>query len=463
MNIHKIHFIGIKGVGMTALALFCKEKGFCICGSDIGQEFQTDQLLKKYAITVFQTFNKANITGFIDLVIYSAAFDPKKNCEIREAEKRRIPTISYGEALGMFMNGQTGISIAGTHGKTTSAAILATILMQAGMDPSYIIGCAGIPTLPASGHYGKGAYFITEADEYLTALNFDRRPKFLWQNPSFALITNVEYDHPDVFKNLQEVKAAFGQFIGKIPKTGFLIYNGDDNNLQELVTKASCQLISYGQEATNQYILKSISFVSGSTKIQINHNQKNISLKLKIPGKHNGLNVCGVYALATTLGIKTKMIDRAINKFTGTKRRFEYIAGKNGIVYYDDYAHHPTEIFQTLLAVKSWYPSKRVIVVFQPHTFSRTLSLLKEFSTAFISADVVIITEIFASSRENKKNFNISGKVLAEKIAGNHPRVFFAADFKKVMKYLKAVTQKDDIVITMGAGDIYKFHDLING
>lgn len=461
MNNKNIHFVGIKGVGMTALAIYCKERGYQVNGSDINEEFHTDKVLRKYAIPVYNKFSKENIKKDIDLVIYSGAYDVKQNVEVVEAKNKKIPVISHGEALGKFMSKQKGISIAGTHGKTTSSAILATIFMQAGLDPSYVIGCAEIATLPSPGHFGKGTYFIAEADEYQTAVNVNKKSRFLWQNPSAALITNIEYDHPDVFKDIGQVKEAFLKFMKKIPQNGYLAYNGDDPSLIELVSRVSCKLISFGEGANNQYRLNSINFREGKTNIQIRLRDENVLLELNIPGRHNAINVCGVYALAKTLGLKTEKIIKAVKTFKGSKRRFEKIATKKGVLYYDDYAHHPTEIDNTLISIKNWFPKKKIIVIFQPHTYSRTKSLLNEFVSALKQADIIIITKIFASQREKSTNFNISGKILADKISQIHPQVYFANTFNQVVKYLKELAKKGNIVITMGAGDIYKLHDLI--
>lgn len=453
-----IFFVGIKGVGMTALAVYCKERGFKVRGSDVKETFDTDKILKQFGITVFEEFNKKNITTDIDLVIYSGAYDIKKHQEINQARKKGIKVISHGEALGEFMSEQKGISVAGTHGKTTSTALLATVLTAAKLDPSYIIGCAGINSLKAPGHFGSGIYFVAEADEYQTSVNFEKKSRFLWQNPLYVLITNIDYDHPDVFKDITEVKSAFKKLIQKIPKKGFLVYNGDEKNLTDIVNNGKCHLVSFGRSSKNDYFVKKVTFDRGKTDVEIQNSNKKLFLSLNIPGKHNAINVCGVYALAKQLGINDSIIKVGLGKFRGTKRRFEKKGEKDGVFYYDDYAHHPTEIAKTLDGAKDWFPNNRLIVVFQPHTFSRTQSLLKEFSSCFGDADIVVVTDIFSSAREQKNNFNISGRIFASFIKEKHKKVYYAKTLPQVIQYLKELTLPGDVVFTMGAGDIYKLH-----
>lgn len=461
MNLKNIFFVGIKGVGMTALAIYCKERGFNVFGSDTEEVFQTDNLLRKLKIKVYERFKKDNINQEIDLVIYSGAYDIRLHPEVRQALESGIKIMSHGEALGKFMSEQIGISVAGTHGKTTSTALLATVLTQASLDPSYIIGAAGVNSLLYPGHFGKGKYFVAEADEYQTAVNFERKSRFLWQNPRFVIVTNIDYDHPDVFKNINEVKKVFKKFFEKIPKEGFLVYNGDDENINEVIKDLSCSLISFGEGAKNKYVLTKVTFENQKTKIKIRHNCFEVDLSLRIAGRHNALNVCGVYALAKELGLSDDKIKKAVESYTGCRRRLERKGENKGVIYYDDYAHHPTEIIQTIEAIRSWFKDKRLIVIFQPHTFSRTQFLASEFAKSFDKADLLILTDIFSSAREVKEKFNITGELFAEKIRKTYKKVYYAKTFSQVIKYVRDLTRRDDIVLTMGAGDIYKLHEIL--
>lgn len=461
MNLKNIFFVGIKGVGMTALAIYCRERGFNVFGSDTEEVFQTDNLLRKLKIKVYEFFKKENINQEIDLVIYSGAYDIRLHPEVRQALESGIKIMSHGEALGKFMSEQIGISVAGTHGKTTSTALLATILTQASLDPSYIIGAAGVNSLPYPGHFGKGKYFVAEADEYQTAVNFKRKSRFLWQNPRFVIVTNIDYDHPDVFKNITEVKKVFKKFFEKIPKEGFLVYNGDDENINEVIKDLSCSLISFGEDTKNKYVLTKVNFDNQKTKVRIRHKYCEVDLSLRIAGRHNALNVCGVYALAKELGLSDDRIKKAVESYTGCRRRLERKGENKGVVYYDDYAHHPTEIIQTIEAIRNWFKDKRLIVIFQPHTFSRTQFLASEFAKSFDKADLLILTDIFSSAREVKEKFNITGELFAEQIRKTYKKVYYAKTFSQVIKYVRDLTKRGDIVLTMGAGDIYKLHEVL--
>lgn len=429
-----IHFVGIKGVGMAALAIYCKQRGFKVTGSDTKEQFHTDNFLKKYKIPIF-LFNKTNINSEIDLVIYSGAYDLLKNVETAKALKLNIPLQSHGEALGEFMKGKSGISVAGTHGKTTTTSLIAAILLEAKKDPSFVIGAAAIDPLGAPGHYGKGDYFVAEADEYQTAVNNSRKARFLWQSPDILVMTNIDFDHPDVYKDINEVKNAFRQLVLKIPKKGVVVYNGNDKNSKEVV------------------------FLTRSKKI--NFANLNLNIKSKLIGRHNELNVKAAIAVTDFIGINRNFAFKALTKFTGAKRRLELIKESSGILYFDDYAHHPREVSETLTAVKNHFPKKRLIVIFQPHTYTRTQALFKEFMLAFKKADIVIINEIFASAREIKGKLSINGEKFVQELKKNHNHVVYAKNQEQMIQYLKTITKPNDLVLTMGAGDIYKIHDFI--
>ncbi len=460
--INKIYFVGIKGVGMTGLAIYCKEKGYIVEGSDTEEKFSTDNILNKYSIKVYQGFKKENIiSSKPSLVIYSGAYDINKNEETLEAINIGIKLISHGEALGQFMNGKIGISVAGTHGKTTSTALIATILMNNGLDPSYLIGASEVFSLNSPGHFGKGKYFIAEADEYQTAVNNIKRARFLWQNPKYLLLTNIDFDHPDVYKNISEVKEAFKMLVKKIPKDGIVVYNGDDSNCREVIMTASCKTISFGASSDNKYRIKDIIYSEGGTHSLVKYSDKTAELNLKIIGRHNCINALGVFAICKSVGISDSSIIKEIEKFSGSKRRFEKIAFKNGIYYYDDYAHHPTEVSETLKAVKKKFPKNRIVLIFQPHTFSRTQALLDGFKTCFKNADVLILSSIFSSARENSGNFSINSEKLAESVRIHNKSVYYEPNNKRMVEYVRSIVKKGDLVLTMGAGDIYKLHKLL--
>lgn len=431
MNIKDIYFIGIKGVGMTALAVYCKEKGFNVAGSDNNEYFHTDEILKKADIPVHE-FETNKIDSHIDLVIFSGAYEQANNKELKKAQELGIRIMSHGEALGYFMRGSFQISVSGTHGKTTTTALIATILTQGKLKPSYVIGAASIDPLGNPGHYGKGKYFIAEADEYQTALNENKKPRFMWQNPSILVITNIDFDHPDVYRNIDSVKQAFKKLVNKVPKDGVIVYNLKDENLVEVLKDVNVKKIGF--------------------------NNSSPTIKMNIIGKHNRLNVDAAVTVSRLLDIKNNVIKNAIKKFKGAKRRLEKVKESNGILYYDDYAHHPTEIKATIEAFKAKYPKKRLIVVFQPHTYSRTEALLKRFSSAFDRADIIVLTHIFASAREKQELFKVTHEDLYKMLKERNKQVFLASNNDQVVQYITDIAKNGDIVLTMGAGDIYKVH-----
>lgn len=460
-----IHFIGIKGVGMTALAVLAKEAGIRITGSDIVEKFLTDEVLGKAGITFKTGFSPENIEGNPDLVVVTGAHGGLDNPEAKEAQKRGLKVVSQGEAVGIFMEGLVlgrkdlfGISVAGSHGKTTTTSMVAFLFSKAGLDPSFISGCAGISGLEAPGHFGKGKYFVAEADEYATFPQNDKTPKFLWQNPQVTVITNIEYDHPDIFDNLAQIKDAFRQFIQKLPPDGILIASTDNPVVKSLFQNFRGEKISFGFGPTCDWQITKVSFGEGKTWFWVKH--KNLDLgkfTLSVPGKYNALNALAAIVVGVSLGIPVEKIRQILPKFFGTKRRFEFISETNGIKLYDDYAHHPTEISATLKAAKEWFPGKRIIVIFQPHTYSRTKALFDEFARCFSFADYTVLVGIYPSARE-EIDPTISSKLLAIEVARHQRNVSYLPGKEEVIEYLGKIARPGDIILTMGAGDIFSWH-----
>lgn len=460
-----IHFIGIKGVGMTALALLAKEAKIRVSGSDVEEKFLTDEVLKKAGITFKTSFSPENIQGNPDLVVVTGAHGGLDNPEAQEAQKRGLKVVSQGEAVGIFMEGSIlgrvnliGISVAGSHGKTTTTSMIAFLLTKAGLDPSFVSGCAGISGLEGPGYCGKGKYFIAEADEYATFPQTDKTPKFLWQNPKLAVITNIEYDHPDIFDNLTQIKEAFGQLIQKLPQDGILVTSTDSPTVKSLFEKFGGEKISFGFGPTCDWQITRVSFGEGKTWFWAKH--KNLDLgkfTLSVPGKHNALNALAAIVVGVSLGIPIEKIRQILPSFLGTKRRFELIGEIRSVELYDDYAHHPTEITATLKAAKEWFPGKRIIAVFQPHTYSRTKALFDEFARCFSVADQTLLIDIYPSARE-EIDPTISSKLLAIEVGKHHHNVSYFPGKKEVMEYLGKIVRPNDIILTMGAGDVFSWH-----
>ena len=452
---------------MTPLAIIAKEAGFDVTGSDIEDEFITDEPLKKAVITPFVGFSESHVKDF-DLVITTGAHGGYDNVEVKEARARGIKVISKGEAVGVFMDGRIfdrkflGISVAGSHGKTTATAMIATILKESNFDPSFLAGTGDIPSLGSPGHFGKGKYFVAEADEYATQPKYDKTPQFLWQRPKIAVFTNIELDHPDIYKDVDEVRDAFLKFANQLPADGVLVCCGDDLQIRKLLkdhslTDKTGKVITYGFSKSSDFVLEKVRVSGTQTFFWVN--SRGISLgefALSIPGEHNALNALGALVVVMEAGLSANKIKRGLAKFRGSKRRFEYLGKFKEAMVFDDYAHHPTEIEKTLKTFRQSFPKSKIVCIFQPHTYSRTKKLFEQFTRSFTNANLVILTDIFPSLREEKDD-SVSSELLANNIARHHLNALFLPALSDVLKY---IGQKDwgpdTVLVTMGAGNVYK-------
>lgn len=452
MTIRSIHFVGIKGVGMTPLAIIAKEAGMEVSGSDIAEEFITDELLKKSGIIPLVGFSPSHLTSGstkknVDLVITTGAHGGFNNIEVLEARRKNIKVITQGEAVGVFMTGsifgrkQIGISVTGTHGKTTTTAMITTMLKGCGLDPSYVIGTGNVISLGSSGHFGKGKYFVAEADEYMTEPSFDKTIKFMWQHPKIAVITNIEFDHPDAYKTIDDTRKACLAFSNQLPKDGVLIACGDDPQIKKLLSEFEGRKITYGEGENNDFTV----------------NKALKDVKLSVFGEHNRLNATAAFIVGLEIGLSRKKIIKSLVQFKGSKRRSEFVGTlSSGALVYDDYAHHPTEIQKTLKAFREKFPSSKIVCIFQPHTYSRTKSLFEQFSDSFNDVNTVILTKIYSSLRE-KPDPTVSMSDLAKKVG---EKALFLPGLSDVVKYINNQRfGKDVVVITMGAGDVYKISE----
>jgi UDP-N-acetylmuramate--alanine ligase len=462
-KIKNIHFVGIKGVGVAPLAIIAIEAGFNVSGCDLGEEFITDEPLKKAGIKPFIGFSEDHLKA-CDLLITTGAHGGFDNIEVAKAKQLGIPVWTQGQAVGKFIDGEIfkhsfeGISVAGSHGKTTTSAMIATILKVNKLDPSFLIGTGEIPSLGSSGHFGKGKYFVAEADEYATEPRHDKTPKFLWQNPQIGVITNVELDHPDLYVSMEQLRKAFLDFANKINPSGALVACIDDLETMKVLGHYRGKVITYGFSKNADFNIQSISI--SPNKAFFWANMKDTSLGefvLNVSGEHNVLNALAAIAVCLELGLSIENIKKGLLEFKGTKRRAESVGQTTlGALIYDDYAHHPTEIRSTLAAFKKMFPNKKLVCIFQPHTYSRTKILFDQFITSFSLADQLILVDVFPSQREIIDN-TVSSKILADNIAKIHKSVLYMANFTDVVKYLDQKNlNKDYIIITMGAGDVYK-------
>lgn len=441
---HKnIHFIGIGGSGMCPLAEILNAEGFNVTGSDIN-ESDTLERIKGYGIKVFMGHRAENIEG-TDLVVYTAAVK-KDNPELVAAKEKGITTLERCEMLGIVTKRYNrSIAVSGTHGKTTTTAMLTQVLIGSGFDPSSIIG-GKLPFIGGNSYVGHSDIIVCEACEYVNS--------FLELNPAISVILNIDSDHLDFFKDLDDIKKSFRQFSKQTTK--LLVINGDDKNSIDATADIDIPKIYFGFNKNNDYYADNLEIKNGAVShFDIMHaGEKLTSVKLNVPGKHNVLNAMAAASVALFLGDSPKAVAENLEKFTGVHRRFEILGKPCGITVADDFAHHPTELTATLTSAMEM-GFKKVWAVFQPHTYSRTAMLLDDFAKALSIPDRVVMSEILAVREENI--YNIYTKDLADKINGS---VWFNT-FEEITDYICKNAEPDDLVLTLGGGNVYMCANMI--
>ena len=441
----RIYFIGIGGISMSGLAEILLAENFTVSGSDRAPSELT-RMLEDRGVKVFYGQKEENLTDDIDLVVYTAAIK-SDNPELLAAKKLNIPTLTRAELLGQMMkNYETPIAVSGTHGKTTTTSMISQILLNADADPTLSIG--GIYR-PIGGNIRVGAseLFVTEACEYTNS--------FLSFFPKIGIILNIEEDHLDFFKDLADIRESFHRFALLCPKDGALIINGDIERYEELTKDLSCRVITYGLSSGKDYTASQITYDDAGfpSFLLCDKEVRERRFSLRVHGDHNILNALAAIALADLLRLSDEVIHAGLLAFTGTDRRFEYKGQVNGINIIYDYAHHPTEIRATLNAALQ-YPHKRIWCVFQPHTYTRTKAFLAEFASALSLADEIVLADIYAA--REKDTLGISSETLQEKIRSLGHSCHYFPTFEAIENYLLKNCTKDDLLITMGAGDVVK-------
>ena len=448
-NIKRVHFIGIGGISMSGLAEILASQGYIITGSDMKPSSIT-QKLEKMGMKVTIGHLADNVTG-ADLIVYTAAVK-SSNPELIAAGQIGIPCIDRATLLGEIMSRYSeSIAVSGTHGKTTTTSMISMIMLEEGFDPTIHIGGELTP-IGGTTRIGKSDYFIAEACEYAGS--------FLKFHPYLAVILNVEFDHVDYYKDLDHVKDAFTSFAKLIPKDGYLLVCGDDPTAVAIMEQVSCNKITFG--LLNDQCTWSASDITfddlGCAKYTLLQHSKPVAeIKLKVPGIHNVSNSVAAIAACSIMGCSLTSASKALQKYSGTHRRFELKGISDSITVVDDYAHHPTAVAATLKAARNCAHS-RIWCIFQPHTYSRTKSLMEEFSTAFTDADIVIVTDIYAAREADTGEVN-SG-MLADRISSTGKQSLYIKDFDNIVEYLDKNASAGDLIITMGAGDIYKVGEL---
>jgi UDP-N-acetylmuramate--alanine ligase len=446
-SIKKLHFIGIGGIGMSGIAEILLDQGFKISGSDRALSEVTERL-QKLGASIFEGHRAENIAQDVDTIVYSSAVQPD-NPEILEAQKRNIPIVRRAEMLAEVMRLKYGIGIAGTHGKTTTTSMTSLVLMEGRLDPTVIVGGKLSGLGGTNARLGRGEFIVVEADEY------DR--SFLSITPTIAVLTTLETDHLDCYRDLEDIKSAFIQFASKVPFYGFIVLCLDEPALLDIMPHLSKKkIVTYGLNPQADIQAVDIRHKDNSTTYTlVRSNQELGTIMLQVPGIHNVQNSLGAITVALELGIPFKKIKVGIEKFAGVYRRWEKKGEVNNIALYDDYAHHPTECRATLSGVKSGW-RRRVVCVFQPHLYSRTRDFYEDFGKSFLLSDVLVVTDVYPAREEPIQGVNGELIVNAAKQFG-HKDVHYVPDKKEIPAFLKSIVKSGDIVITMGAGDIWKY------
>jgi len=460
-----IYFVGIKGTGVCALAELIHDAGMFVSGSDIPEVFYTDAILKKLKIPFYVEFDPVHITKKIDMIIYSAAYSADSNPELARAQELGIPMLKYTDALGAWSSQFDSTGICGVHGKTTTTAICGVLMKAARLPSQVLVGSAVIDFDERSTITLGDKYFIAETCEY--------RRHFLSFHPQRIILTSVECDHQDYFPTYESIRGAFVEYCRLLPDDGQLIYCADDPGAGEVAgiiakEKRDVELIPYGFTAPGNF--KIISYNVQNERAVFSVAGFPGEIKMRIPGRHEALNAAASIALVYSLVKKEgrtlddntiKSVKDALENFKSTKRRSEIIGEAKGIIFMDDYGHHPTAIKTTLEGIKSFYPSRRLVVSFMSHTYTRTSALLEEFSHCFNDADILFLHKIYASARENYKG-GVNGRVLFEKTAAvrgnitnskNKKETFYIDEVDGAFSSLCEILKSGDIFITLGAGN----------
>ena len=438
-----VHFIGIGGISMSGLAQVLLKEDFIVSGSDNKRSPLTEQL-EQAGATVFYGQKASNIIPGIDVVVYTAAIHPD-NEEYQAAINKGLPMLTRAQLLGQLMtNYKVPIAVSGTHGKTTTTSMLSHILLAGELDPTISVGGI-LKAIHGNIRVGSSDVFVTEACEYTNS--------FLEFFPKISIILNIDEDHLDFFKDLDDIRHSFRKFAEILPKDGTLVINGDIEGLEEFTKGLSCNIVTYGSDSSSDYSATNIlhdelgdasfDFIKDGVFVQ--------RIALSVNGDHNVSNALAALAVADILGISPDVCAKGLKEFTGTNRRFEYKGSTNGFTIIDDYAHHPTEIKASLTAAKH-YPHKEIWCVFQPHTYTRTKALFPEFVEALSHTDHVILADIYAARETD--TLGVSSAQIAQALTEKGVDAYYFDSFEKIEKFCIENCQNGDVLITMGAGDV---------
>ncbi len=441
----KIHFVGIGGIGMSGIAELLLNLGYRVSGSDLSMSPTTERL-SSLGAKVFYGHSPENIDDSTDILVFSSAVKDD-NPEVVLAREKNIPVIPRAEMLGELMRMKYSIAVAGSHGKTTTTSMISVVLEAAGWDPTIVVG-GKLKALGSNARLGGGEFLVAEADE--------SDGSFIKLIPSVAVVTNIDQEHMDHYGSLESLKGAFNDFLDRLPFYGFAVLCLDHPNVQDLLPKLERRCVTYGKSRQADYVLGDVTKLGMITEFTPHLRGKiSSSIRLRVPGEHNALNAMATLAVCAELGVPYDFIKEGLESYSGVSRRFESKGEESGIIVVDDYGHHPVEIQTTISTARDVWNDRRLVVVFQPHRYSRTRDLFKEFTKAFNDADVLIVMDIYGAGEEPIDG--VTGASIYDGIREHgHREVYFVPPIDEVVDFLMEFGRKGDVLLTMGAGDVYR-------
>jgi len=449
-KVRRIHFVGIGGTGMCGLAEVCLNLGYEVSGSDLARGDATERLTILGARVAFG--HRADQVSGADLVVVSSAIR-RSNPEYREAMRLQIPMLKRGEMLAEIMRLKTGIAIAGAHGKTTTTSLIGHVLSSAGLDPTVVVG-GRLRAAGSNARLGAGDYLVAEADE--------SDGSFLDLNPTLAVVTNIDLEHLDHYSGLPDIQEAFLRFLRKVPFYGVAIVCGDDPNIREVIARVPKRCLTYGFSAENHIVASDPTYDGMTSRFQIRYlDEPAHPVEVSLPGRHNVLNATAAYAVAREVGVRVDTIIEAMRTFGGVGRRFEIRSEAGGVIHVDDYGHHPTEVNAVLKTARAVWPDRRLVTLFQPHRFTRTRALHREFGGVLMNTDILLLAEVYPAGERPLPGVS-SSLILAAVRSQNHPpEAHIVADSDEASRIARGVLKPGDILLTLGAGDVYRWGDRI--
>ncbi|HEV8267815.1 MAG TPA: UDP-N-acetylmuramate--L-alanine ligase [Thermoanaerobaculia bacterium] len=446
LRVKRVHFVGVGGIGMSGLAEILKNVGLTVSGSDL-KESELTEHLKSIGVLIFGAGHRAEHVGGADVVVMSSAVS-SDNVEVAAARAAGIPVIKRAEMLAEVMRVKSGIAIAGTHGKTTTTSMAGAILVAAGLDPTIIVG-GRIRQMGTNARLGNGEVLVAEADE------FDR--SFLELSPVLAVVNNIDIEHLDTYRDLDDLKDAFARFARSVPFFGAALLGLDDPNVQEIRPHVTRRVVTFGLTPQADVTARDLGLDRTGSRFVVVADAKPLgSVTLQLPGLHNVKNALGALAVARELEIPFPVAAQALAGFTGVIRRFERKGERRGVLVVDDYAHHPTEVAATLAAARQAHPERRLVVLFQPHLYSRTRDQAAAFGGAFLAADVLLVAPVYGSREAPIPG--ITGALVADAATSRgHRNARFLADRAEILPAMERELKENDLLVTMGAGDVLRF------